>query len=69
MRLNGRQCSRMGTSIQTGGQGLEKRYESASFLLKKIKTIRKNIKKSIDNNTIKYYNVFKDKENKYRMKG
>ena len=45
VRLNGRQCSRMGTSIQTGGQGLEKRYESASFLLKKIKIIRKNIKK------------------------
>ena len=45
VRLNGRQCSRMGTSIQTGGRGLEKRYESASFLLKKIKIIRKNIKK------------------------
>jgi len=59
----------MGTSIQTGGQGLEKRYESASFLLKKNKNNTKKYQKSIDNNTIKYYNVFKDKENKYRLKG
>jgi hypothetical protein len=45
-----------------------KEVRKCLFFVEKNKIIRK-ILKSIDNNTIKYYNVFKDKENKYRMKG
>ena len=46
-----------------------KEVRKCLFFVEKNKNNTKKYKKSIDNNTIKYYNVFKDKENKYRMKG